>query len=201
MRQAGMRLASVLALTVAVLAGCSQPAPQPFGVPAAPTSAPPAGQTPDQVEIELYGPRVELPGGLLQKQLGKVAQISAVGSDDPRDWSMRIVLDSVEVDPRGCVAGPRAERGHRLLLNLRVETSAKYDPTLAGNPVFYEWSTIGPDGVSEAAASTEPTCQFSKSLPFELRPSAKYRGQVSVDTANPAGQLVLSNLFVWDYQG
>jgi hypothetical protein len=109
------------------------------------------------------------------------------------------VLDSIEVDPRGCAAGIKPERGHRLLLSLRVETSEKYDPSLAGNPVFYEWSTVGPDGVSEAPASSEPTCQFDKSLPFDLRPSAKYRGQVSVDTANPAGQLVLSNLFVWDY--
>ena len=42
----------------------------PFSVPTASASAAPS-LTPEEEEI--YGPRVELPGGLLLKQLGKVA--------------------------------------------------------------------------------------------------------------------------------
>jgi hypothetical protein len=42
---------------------------------------------------------MELPGGLLLKQLGKVAQWSdtEVGVED---WDVRVVLDSIEVDPQ-----------------------------------------------------------------------------------------------------
>jgi hypothetical protein len=48
---------------------------------------------------QLFGPRMELPGGLLLKQLGKVAQWSdtEVGVED---WDVRVVLDSIEVDPQ-----------------------------------------------------------------------------------------------------
>jgi hypothetical protein len=36
--------------------------------------------------VEFYGPRIELPGGLLQKQLGKVVQF---GGPDDNDNSTR----------------------------------------------------------------------------------------------------------------
>ncbi len=35
-------------------------------------------------------------------------------------------------------------------------------------------------------------------FPHELRPSAKYRGEVTLETANPVGQLVLADFFVYD---
>jgi hypothetical protein len=107
--------------------------------------------TPEQEA--LYGPRVELPGGLVLKQIGKVAQNGGPNDTDLNTWAIRLVLDSIEVDP---ACGPyiaKPERGHRLVLSLRVETSAYYDPTRdpgSRPPQYYEWSTIGPDGDSEA---------------------------------------------------
>lgn len=196
-----MRITTV-ALTVAALVitlgACGSADPEPFGVPAAPSSsAPPVEQTP--AEIELYGPRVELPGGLLLKQLGKVAQVNPVESDDPQDWVMRIVLDKIEVDPD---CGPYrfdSGRSHTLVLSLRVETSARYDQARHGIPQYFEWSTIGPDGVTEAPPTSSSDCRNGKGFPSELRPAAKYRGEVTVDTSNPTGRLVLSDMFAWDY--
>ncbi len=81
---------------------------------------------------------------------------------------------------------------------MRVETSPIYDPNVDGIPQFYEWSTIGPDGVTEASPISSGDCHSATAFANELRPSAKYRGEVAVDTANPTGQLVLGNL-VWNY--
>ena len=42
-------------------------------------------------------------------------------------------------------------------------------------------------------------CHEAAALPIEFRPSAKYRGEVTVETGNPKGRLVLANAFAWDY--
>jgi hypothetical protein len=42
-------------------------------------------------------------------------------------------------------------------------------------------------------------CHESNALPQDFRPSAKYRGEVTVDTANVAGQLMFANFAVWNY--
>jgi hypothetical protein len=42
-------------------------------------------------------------------------------------------------------------------------------------------------------------CHKANALPHEFRPSAKYRGEVTVETANASGQLVLGNGFAWNY--
>lgn len=198
MRHAALMLLVAALTLLTACSGQTEP-PEPFGVPAATppaTTLVPASLTPEQEQ--LFGPRVELPGGLLLKQLGKVAQWSdtEVGVED---WDVRVVLDSIEVDPQCDEFTPAPERGHRLLLSLRVETGPEYNQTLNGVPQYYEWSTIGLDGVSEAPTSTGYSCRQADELPYEMRPSAKYRGTVSVDTANPAGHLVLNNQFAWNY--
>ncbi|MGQ0576794.1 MAG: hypothetical protein ACT4RN_21725 [Pseudonocardia sp.] len=168
---------------------------EPFNVPTA-TPAPAAGQS--AAEVELYGPIVELPDGLYLKQLGKVAEFGPVGSTRRDDWTMRVVLDRIEVDPR-CNPYTQGDRPHRLVLHLRVETSERYD-TSAGDdrPAYYRWSTIGADGVTEPTPNGQSTCRDDDALPFDLRASAKYRGEVTVDVSNAAGRLVL-DVFAWDY--
>lgn len=195
-----VRTAVLAGLAALLLAGCAaQPAPQPFGVPGAPTTAP-AAPEPTPADLELYGPRVELPGGVLLKQVGKVAAFARPGSADFRDdWVMRIVLDRIELDPDCGGFALDSGRPHRLVLSVRVETSAQYDPIQHGIPQYFEWSTTGPDGVTEAPPGSSSDCRNGKGFPSELRPSAKYRGEVSVATSNPAGQLVLSNAFAWNY--
>lgn len=196
-------------LVLGVLAGCAAAppggAPQPFSVPPADT-APPAGvaAAPTSVvltpeEVEIYGPRVELPGGLLLKQIGKVAQYGGPDDTDSNTYGWRVVVDSIEVDPRCDEYTPKPTRGHRVLVTMRVETSATYDLVMDGAPQYYEWGTIAPDGVSEAPMSAYWACRQATELPNEMRPSAKYRGTVAVDTAYVTGQLVLANFAVYNY--
>jgi hypothetical protein len=150
-------------------------------------------------EEELYGPRVELPGGLLQKQLGKVAQYGGPDDNDNSTWGFRVVVDSIEVDPKCDQYAAEPTRGRWLLISLRVETSQLYDAARDGSaPGFYEWSTIGPDGITEPPLGSGSPCRAATELLFELRPGAKYRGTVGIDTANPSGQLLLSNI-AWKY--
>jgi hypothetical protein len=47
--------------------------------------------------------------------------------------------------------------------------------------------------------SSYSPCRQATELPVDMRPSAKYRSTVGVDTSNAVGQLVLSNFAVWKY--
>lgn len=189
----------VAGVLLAVLPGCAaeQP-PEPFGVPTAAAPVPPdVVLTP--AEEELFGPRVELPNGLLLKQLGKVAQWGGPNDTDPNTWGVRLVVDSIAVDPACDEYVSTPDRGHRLILSVRVETSPSYDSMNDGIPQYFEWSTIAPDGVSEASPTSSSDCHSSVAFPHEMRPSAKYRGEVTVETANPRGQLVFADFAAWDY--
>lgn len=199
-----MKHGILLFVAALLLAGCARdvPAePRPFDVP----TSPPAPTTSAEIvftpeEEELYGPRVVQADGLVLKQLGKVAQYGGPGAVDDKDtWGVRVVVDSIEVDPTCDEYVAASIRGHRLLLSLRVETSDLYDPDRDQSPLYYAWSTVGPDGVSEAPMSTYSPCRAATELPSEMRPSAKYRGTVHVDTANPSGQLVFRNYAAWNY--
>ena len=90
-------LAAVLSLTAC--GNTSPSTPQPFGVPLASPAPTSRVQTPE--EEALFGLRVELLGGMLQKQLGKVAQWGGPDDTDPNTWGIRMVVDKIEVDP-GC---------------------------------------------------------------------------------------------------
>jgi hypothetical protein len=110
-----------------------------------------------------------------------------------------MVVDKIETDPACDEHMPEPDRGHRLVLSLRVETSVLYQPGIDDGPYFYRWSTIGPDGVTEGALNSGGMCHPATDLPFNMRPSARYRGEVVLDTANTAGQLVFANMFVYNY--
>jgi hypothetical protein len=133
------------------------------------------------------------------KQLGKVTQWGGPQDDDLSTWAARMVVDRIEVDPECDPYVDVSDRGHRLVVSVRVETSEIYQPGLDTVPQFYEWATIGPDGVTEASHSSSQTCRSTVEFPHELRPSAKYRGEITVETANPAGQLVFADFAVYNY--
>jgi hypothetical protein len=186
------------AIALLLLAGCSSPSAPgtSLGVPTASASAAPSLTSQEE---EIYGPRVELPGGLLLKQLGKVALYGPDQDNIQMNWHVRMVVDKIAVDPACDRYVPKSERGHRLVISLRAETSAKFSNGADMVPQYYAFSTVDPDGVSEASPSSMVSCHEAVALPIEFRPSAKYRGEVTVDTGNPKGQLVLANTFAWDY--
>lgn len=132
-------------------------------------------------EEALFGPRV----GLLLKQLGKVAQWVGPDDRDYSTWGVRMVVHKIEIDPKCDRYVDEPDRGHRLVL--RAETSELYNSSRDGIPQYYEWSTIGPDSVSEASPSSL-TCRSAAAFPDELRSSAKDCGNVTVETANPVGR-------------
>jgi hypothetical protein len=194
------RAAPAIAATAVLLAvgGCSSTAaPQPFSVPAA-TSAPATKVVLTPTEEELFGPRVELPGGLLLKQIGKVAQWGGPDDTDSSTFGLRMVIDKIVVDPKCDPYMTKPDRGHRLVLSIRVETSELFQQA-DGLPQYYQWSTIGPDGVTEGPASSTQDCHSATALPQEMRASAKYRGEVTIETSNPRGQAVLEDFAAWTY--
>lgn len=201
-------IAPVLALAaVLMLAGCSSApaAPTPFGVPtagdgatAAPTtSSPSVVLTP--AEEELFGPRVELPGGLILKQIGKVAQYGGPDDKDNNTFGARFIIDKISVDPKCDQYVSRPDRGHRLVLSMRVETGPTFDQAVDGTPQYYQWSTIASDGITQGPPTSSQDCHSASALPQEFRASAKYRGEVTVETSNVTGQLVFADFAVWNY--
>lgn len=138
------------------------------------------------------------PVGLQELEFGDVAEFR----DRSGAWTMRVVVDSAELDPPGCEFPTVSGRAHRVVLALRVETSEAYDPVLGeGPPDFAEWATVSAvDGVTEASPRISRSCRLdAEELPREFRSAARYRGEVVVETGNPAGQLVLADRFVWAY--
>lgn len=195
-----LRVAPLALLAGVVIAACSTTStgdPQPFSVPTASSLTSAASvQTP---EVAMYGPKVELPGGLLLKQFGKVAQFGGPDPSKPDGWGVRLVLDSTSVDPMCDQYTPPSPRGHRLVLTVRVETSSAYIASTDGTPSMADFSTVGSDGVTEGPPSTGWNCHDSKALSAQMRPSAKYRGEITVDTSNPTGDLVFGNRYLWKY--
>ena len=93
---------------------------------ALPPSGASASPTLTQEQEQIYGPRVELPGGLLLKQPGKVA-LYGPDQDFETNWRVRLIVDKIAVDPACDRYIPKPERGHRLVISVRAETSAKFD--------------------------------------------------------------------------
>lgn len=186
------RTFSIIFVSAALLAGCGSDQQEPASSSAAPGNEPTSASASDYSNEELYGPRVELPGGLLLKQVGKVAEYG-------KPWAVRVVVDDIEVDPSCDEYKPDPERGHRVVLTLSVQTSADFDPATIPPPTWSQWSTVGPDGVSEAPMTAYNPCHPLVQLPSQFRPEATYRGEVDVDTANQTGRAVLGDLFAWDY--
>jgi len=71
-----------------------------------------------------------------------------------------------------------------------VETSDTWSSGL-GVPQSSSWSTVGEDGVTEGPTQIGYDCHSGKALPYEMRPAAKYRGEVTLDD----GSVVLGILY------
>lgn len=164
-----MRSGVVLLISIAAaltLAGCGTDQPTlktadspPATGTAIPTTSAPPSLTP--ANEAFYGPRQELPGGLLLKRIGKVAESR---TQDGSTWMSRLVVRRIDVDPGCDQYKPTPERGHRVVLTVSFETSPAYDSTLGSPPSWYSWSTISPDGISEGQLSSYYGCHDIRDL-------------------------------------
>jgi hypothetical protein len=116
---------------------------------------------------------------------------------DIADWRLKVTVTGVKVEPK-CARPNGPQRGHRAVVAVRVETSPTYTPS-NGEVSYFNWSTISPDGVSEPAVSTLYECNETKELFTELRPTSKYVGEITIDTANTSGYVVLGDSFAWPF--
>jgi hypothetical protein len=195
--------ALVLAAHVALLTGCAATgAPAAAPAPTAPAPAAPAitaAPAIDPALAEELGPRVELPSGLLLKEIGKTALVTGSPETDPSDWRIKVKVTGVRVDPQCQRSDPAPERGHRVVVSFEAETSRLYDTSSDPLIRWSRWSTIGADGVSEGALSTLYACNATKELTDDPRPASKYKGEVTIDSSNTSGQVVWNEGFAWDY--
>lgn len=178
-----------LLLLSGLLAGCGSPGVQP----AMPEVAPAASTPPlAPATSSAFGPSETSPRGLLVKKVGQPAGFS----NQAKEVTATFVVDKITVD--GACTGQFAEKpenGHFVILDIRVETTPAMTENdgVQINPM--DWSVIGPDGVTESQLSTTAAGQcvdLKDSLqPQRYTPASKYRGKLVLDTAHPAGVLIL----------
>lgn len=192
----------VVAMVGGLLAGCSDSAPA--GSPPSASSA--VARPPETAAVsvepslaEELGPRVELPGGVLLKQPGKLALVLCQGCTTPEEWRLRVVVTGVAVDPPCERTGPPPARGHRAVVAVQVETAPNYVPGTDPAIAYWMWSTVSASGVSEQPVNTLYACNESRELAGPLRSAAKYQGEITIDTANTAGRIVYGDGFAWDF--
>ena len=192
--------AAALALP-ALLAACAAPATStpPLNVPPAPeVSAPAAAATPAG-DLSTRGNVVKQPG-----------EIAGFGPTQD-NIVVTFAIDKITVDAK-CTSSyaQKPENGHFVKLDVRAETKPTM-PTDRGysiNP--FEFSTVGPDGITEQSLTTGSsfTClDQSEQFPSTISPGSKYRGSLILDTKNTSGVLVYRPNFMlgggweWNYGG
>lgn len=92
----------------------------------------------------------------------------------------------------------KSQNGHMIFVDMSISTSPTMDRNLASavlNP--YNFSIIGPDGVTESGASLDSSSTYSclassKQIPSTLSPGQKYVGAFVLDSRSTSGSLVLS---------
>lgn len=177
----------LVAALLAATAACAQPAapgsaptvnvPQASVAPV-PESAPaaPAGNVSDRGNV-----------------IKKVGETAAFGPTQD-NLVVSFVVDKITVAAK-CPGqfAQKPEHGHFVRLDVRAETKPAMPANLGYSISPFDFSTDGPDGVTEQSLSTGPTygcVDPSAQFPSTLNPGSKYRGAIILDTANPSGVLV-----------
>jgi len=171
-------------LTLAACSTASPAAPIPFGVTTAVhgAAATLTAVVHTPAEEDLLGPRVELGCGLILKQIGTVAQCGGPDDNDNDNFGARSIIDKIAVDPKCDQYTHKPARGHRLVPTMRVETGPTFDQPAEGSPQYYRWSTTAPDGITQGPPPSSQDCHSANAWLQEFRASAKYRGEVTVET-------------------
>ncbi|ACU96768.1 hypothetical protein Svir_17410 [Saccharomonospora viridis DSM 43017] len=110
------------------------------------------------------------------------------------DSSAVFAIDEIKVDPECHEYGVKPDKGHTLLLHVRVATGVEADAndamSLLLNP--YNFAELGSDGVTSPASSgmcTDP----DEYLPMQFGMNQKYRGTIEVVVPEASGTLILTN--------
>ena len=197
-----IRAAAVaLALSVLVVA-CS----------ATPATTPPQLNVPPAPQVAVAAPAAA-PAGDTSERGNVVKKPGEVAGFGPTQDNIVVTfaIDKITVDAK-CTASysQKSEHGHFIRLDVRAETKPTMptDRGYAINP--FEFSTVGPDGITEQSLTTGPsfTClDQSQQFPATISPGSKYRGSLILDTKNPSGVLVYRPNFMlgggweWNYGG
>ncbi|GLY68786.1 hypothetical protein [Amycolatopsis taiwanensis] len=131
----------------------------------------------------------------VEKQIGETTGWGV----DAKHQDVQFSVTKITVD--GKCTEPYAEKpqnGHLIFVDMSISTSPTMDRTYASavlNP--YNFSIIGPDGVTESGQSLTSTSTYgclasSKQIPGTLSPGQKYVGTFVLDSRSTSGALVLA---------
>lgn len=110
------------------------------------------------------------------------------------DSSVVFAIDEIKVDPECREYGVKPDKGHTLLLHVRVATGDEADANDAMSLLLSpcNFAELGSDGVTSPASSgmcTDP----DEYLPMQFGMNQKYRGTIEVVVPEASGTLILTN--------
>jgi hypothetical protein len=130
------------------------------------------------------------PRGLIPKTIGQVAAIG----DDASNPDLSFTVDAIAADaPCTGQFAAKPENGHFLVLSMTMKTSVTMDKTLIFGVNPFDFSVVGPDGVTETNLATGAgfTCLSDRErFPAQqLAAGSQYAGKVVLDSRNTHGIL------------
>lgn len=179
-------ITATAALSAILLASCSSDS-----TPAAhPTMQP--GTPADNTEISTQGREVKL---------GETFPVPSANAEGVT--LANVTISQVEADP---VCHPQfadpSPKGHRLAVEMIVETTTAYTDRELTYPTAYDFSLTGADGFTDANLyPDEGFCLTGRATFSPLLPSRKYRGWVLLDTSTTNGELTFRPHFMTALSG
>ncbi|MCE7002877.1 hypothetical protein LWC34_08535 [Kibdelosporangium philippinense] len=145
--------------------------------------------------------------GNIKKTVGEVAALCT--DTNCTDLSVTFTLDKIEVNPK-CTdkysADAKPENGHFVVLSFTMKTTDKFSghaQYFSLNP--FEFSIVGPDGITIQNTSSSQCMAMSEMLPLgNYSPSSQYIGKVVLDTKHAHGVVVFKQGWMdggweWEY--
>ena len=130
---------------------------------------------------------------MLVKTIGQVAGIGT--GDGSSDESLTFTIDEIKVDAK-CTEqfASKPENGHLIAVKMTIKTTAQYDPADFITMTGYDFSIVGPDGITESSLTTVATYScFKEALMLDagnMSKSSQYGGYILLDSKNAHGALL-----------
>lgn len=129
--------------------------------------------------------------GFIVKKLGELACIGGAGKDCAGGASFSI--DAVEVDPQCAEYGSHPEKGHTLLLHLRIATGddTQVVDRVSGIINPFSFVEVGKDGVTRDTNFGLCADPSTNQLPGTYGPNQKYQGIMDLEVPEASGTIAL----------